>query len=222
VAATDSQNPAVTATAAESITVNVAALVVTTTSLPKATAGVSYSATLAATGGIKPYTWSVGAGTLPPGLKLQAATGVISGTPTAGGSFSLPAEVTDAETPPMAASGTVSVSVRVAPLVVTTGNTLPSTGIGDPYSVRLDAAGGIKPYTWSVSSGSLPAGLKLSAGGLISGTPSANGTTVFTVQVADGENPPATAIATESLSVAAMLTVTTTSLAPAPRPSPWP
>jgi hypothetical protein len=53
---------------------------VTTTSLPTATKGQSYSQTLAATGGTAPYTWSIPTGTLPNGLALNASTGVISGT----------------------------------------------------------------------------------------------------------------------------------------------
>jgi hypothetical protein len=59
-----------------------APLEVTTTSLPAATVGQTYTATLAAEGGTSPYTWSVTAGSLPAGLTLNSSTGVISGTPT--------------------------------------------------------------------------------------------------------------------------------------------
>jgi hypothetical protein len=212
VAVTDSENPSVTASAAESITVNVNPLLVTTTSLPTATAGSTYSATLAATGGIKPYTWTIGTGTLPAGLTLNAETGVISGTPTAGGSSAFTVDAGDAETPPASASAQLSLSVAVPPLVVTTGSTLPTATAGTSYTVRLAAHGGIKPYTWSLVSGSLPAGLKLYPSGLISGKPSRIGTATFTVQAADAENPALTAMATESLSVTTALAVTTASL----------
>ncbi|MGH3159031.1 MAG: putative Ig domain-containing protein [Streptosporangiaceae bacterium] len=213
VAVTDSEKPAVTATAAESITVNVPQLLVTTTSLPAATAGVYYSAKLAATGGIKPYTWSISTGALPARLKLNAATGLISGTPAAGGSSSFTVEVTDGGSPPAAASAVLLLSAGVAPLVVTTASTLPTATTGRPYSVHLGATGGVKPYTWSVSAGSLPTGLKLArTTGIISGTPTTAGTATFTVAVTDAESPPVTATAGETLTVAAGLAVTTTSL----------
>ncbi len=58
------------------------ALTITTQSLPSATVNSSYSTTLTASGGTKPYTWTIRGGTLPPGLNLNSSTGVISGTPT--------------------------------------------------------------------------------------------------------------------------------------------
>ena len=53
------------------------------------------------------------------------------------------------------------------------------------YSYQLQASGGVKPYTWSIQSGTLPAGLTLSAAGLISGTPTTAGTQDVTFQVKD-------------------------------------
>jgi hypothetical protein len=196
---TDSESPPVSATASESITVTVTALTVTTVSLPAATAGASYSATLAATGGVGPYTWSIPLGSLPAGLKLHAATGVISGTAAAGGNFSFVAAVTDSETEAQVSSASESISVIVAGLVVTTGSLLPTATSGVIYSVKLGAAGGVTPYQWSLASGALPAGLKLKSTGVLSGTTTATGQDNFTVQVTDSEA--ATVSATENVSL---------------------
>ena len=183
-------------------------LTVTTVALPAATAGVAYSATLAATGGVAPYSWSIPVGSLPAGLKLHAATGVISGTPTAGGNFTFTAEVTDSEATAQSASASESITVGVSGLVVTTGSTLPTAASGVPYSVKLSAAGGITPYQWSLGSGSLPAGLKLAkASGVISGTTTATGLDSFTVQVTDSEAPAVSATENVSLYVVTPMVV---------------
>ncbi|HEX6351444.1 putative Ig domain-containing protein [Actinophytocola sp.] len=63
---------------------------------PAGTVGVAYATTLTATGGQTPYTWSVTAGSLPPGLQLGAATGAITGTPTVAGTFAFTVQVADA------------------------------------------------------------------------------------------------------------------------------
>jgi hypothetical protein len=83
-------------------------LVITTQSLPAATVGVPYSATLTATGGIPPYTWTVISGSLPPGLSLSSA-GVISGTPTTAGTYNFTVQVID----PLGNFGSISVGVSV-------------------------------------------------------------------------------------------------------------
>jgi hypothetical protein len=85
-------------------------LAVATASLPAATGGRSYTATLAAAGGVTPYSWSVPAGTLPAGLTLSTA-GVISGIPDVAGTGTFTVTVTDAENPPMTATGVLSITV---------------------------------------------------------------------------------------------------------------
>ena len=68
---------------------------ITTASLPAATDGTAYSATLAAAGGTPPYTWSIAGGALPSWASLAASTGVISGTPSGAGTASFTVQVTD-------------------------------------------------------------------------------------------------------------------------------
>jgi hypothetical protein len=70
-----------------------------TTSLPHATFGTPYTATLAATGGAPMYTWKLTDGSLPAALSLAASSGIISGTPTAAGTSHFTATVSDAGTP---------------------------------------------------------------------------------------------------------------------------
>jgi hypothetical protein len=69
------------------------------------------------------------------------------------------------------------------PLEILT-DSLPDASWGEEYSVTLQATGGVPPYTWSISAGSLPTGLSLT-GALVSGIPTAPGTFDFTIQVTD-------------------------------------
>jgi SdrD B-like domain/Putative Ig domain len=149
------------------------------------TVGTFYSSSLIASGGSGTYTYSISAGSLPPGLSLNATTGVISGTPTTDGSFSFTAMATDT-TQNKAATTTSQCTIVIAPpklsLLCAT-----STGtVGTVYSSALVASGGTAPYTYSISSGSLPPGLTLNATtGAITGTPTADGTFSFTAMVTD-------------------------------------
>ncbi|MHA7199128.1 putative Ig domain-containing protein, partial [Arthrobacter alkaliphilus] len=70
-------------------------LTITTTSLPAATAGTAYRATLSDAGGTGPYTWTITTGTLPPGLTLEPTNGTITGIPTQAGTSNLTITVTD-------------------------------------------------------------------------------------------------------------------------------
>jgi hypothetical protein len=219
VTATDSETPtAKTASAPLSITISVAPLSVTTSgSLPVGVVNSVYArATLQATGGIQAYSWAVTTGSLPTGLILNPATGAISGTPTSPGT-SFTVTVTDSETP-TAKTATANLTITVNPAVSVTTTSLPAGVIGTGYNQTLTAAGGISPYTWAVTTGSLPAGLTLNAAtGAISGTPSGTftGTANFTVTVTDNESPTKkTATANLSLTMSAPpLSVTTASLA---------
>jgi subtilisin family serine protease len=93
----------------------VPALSITSSSLGSGTVGTSYNATLTATGGIAPYSWSITSGTLPAGLSLNASTGAISGTPTAAASGSLTFQVSDSEKSVQTKTSTLSLSIAAAP-----------------------------------------------------------------------------------------------------------
>jgi hypothetical protein len=200
---TDSSSPVQTATAPLSITVAAAptSLAVTTSSLAGGKVGVSYSATLQASGGTTPYSWSLASGQLPPGLGL-ATSGQISGSPSASGQYSFTVKVQDSSSTPQTATASLSITVAPASLAVTT-STLASGTVGISYSATLQASGGTTPYSWSIATGQLPTGLSLATGGQISGTPSASGTYSFTAKVTDSSSPAQTATASLSITVAA-------------------
>jgi Putative Ig domain len=180
--------------------------------LPSTAVGSAYSATLKVTGGTAPYGFTVVSGALPSGLSLSSTTGVISGTPTASGQFSFKAQVSDSSTPPQTAQASSSISVNPRNGVVISTAALPSGTVGTAYSTTLTATGGTAPYSWTVASGTLPAGLSLSQGGAISGTPTGAGQSNFTVQATDSSSPVQKAIKPFSLSTsAAGMTLTITS-----------
>jgi alpha-tubulin suppressor-like RCC1 family protein len=163
-------------------------LEITTTSLPEAVRGTSYSTTLAATGGTAPRVWSASA--LPPGLELAAGTGVISGTPTGPGTSSVSVTVTDKAK--RTDQATFDLTVTTPPLVIQT-RTLPEAMQNLPYSTALAATGGTAPFSWSATG--LPDGLQLDPGtGEITGTPTGEGTSPVSVTVTDdaGESESAT------------------------------
>jgi hypothetical protein len=84
-----------------------------------------------------------------------------------------------------AGDGSVTIVYAGSLPTIRTASPLPGATVRHAYSKKLAAAGGVTPYTWSVRSGGLPAGLSLSAGGTISGTPTAVGTAHFTVKLTD-------------------------------------
>jgi Putative Ig domain len=198
------QSPPATASAPLSIAVNatLTQLSIVTTSLPSGTQNQTYSAMLAATGGLTPYTWSVTAGSLPVGLHLNANSGAITGTPSGAGISNLTVQVTDSNSPPATASAPLSITIAPAVALSITTTFLPAGTTGGPYSGPITAIGGVYPYTWSVISGSLPSGLSLgSSTGVISGTPQNVGQSNFTVKVVDSETPPVSATAQLSITI---------------------
>ena len=174
-------------------------LIISPAPLPVAVINVSYSATLTSAGGVGPFTWAMASGTLPPGLTISTG-GVISGTPTVLGTTSFKVQVTDSQTP-TAAVDIATESITVNNILAVTTTSLTDGSINVPYTASLTASGGVPPYTWSITSGSLPTGLSLSASGFISGTPTTQQISTFTVQVSDSQSPASTATATLSLTI---------------------
>jgi hypothetical protein len=172
-----------------------ASLQITTTQLPDGLVSGPYSSSVSATGGASPYSWSVSSGTLPTGLGLSSS-GAISGTPTVAGSYPFTVAVKDAASASASKSLSITVSAASASLQITT-TQLPDGLVSGPYSSSVSATGGASPYSWSVSSGTLPTGLSLSSSGAISGTPTVAGSYPFTVAVKDA----ASASASKSLGI---------------------
>ncbi|MEN3941081.1 Ig domain-containing protein [Prosthecobacter sp. SYSU 5D2] len=156
---------------------------ITTETLADAVKGQLYNVQLEAEGGTLPHSWSLAdESELPAGLTLSSS-GVISGTPTTLEEVTFTVIAQDAEE--YEAEKTYTLAVVSGIEIVTA--ELPVGVIGREYSVQLEAVDGLAPYEWSVTEGTLPAGLTLSAAGLLTGTPTAETTASLTFTVTDAE-----------------------------------
>jgi hypothetical protein len=109
--------------------------------------------------------------------------------------------VSDNESPAQTANATESITISTAALTIATPG-LPGAQDGSAYSATLQASGGTPAYTWSIQSGSLPAGLTLGATtGVISGTPTSTGNSNFTIAVTDNSSPAQTRTVSASIAV---------------------
>jgi hypothetical protein len=166
-------------------TITVAAQLTATgaASLPTGIQGRAYSATPATTsGGLAPLTWSVSGGGLPAGVALDPATGAVRGVPTSFGTFPFALSVTDAS----GQTATVNASITVIRALDLRSTTLRPAKVGAAYSATLRTVGGQAPVRFALTSGKLPAGLKLNAKtGVVSGKPKKDGTFRFRVTASD-------------------------------------
>ena len=150
-----------------------------------------YSNTIYNNGGIYPLAWSVVSGSLPPGIKLSNPQyGSFSGTPTQIGSYSFTVQASDSSVPPQVAQLPVTMNIR--PPVLSMPYSLPNRlPLNVPFSGIAAATGGIPPYTWALTGGTLPTGLTLNTStGEVSGTPTVLGSYTFTITVTDSAPTP--------------------------------
>lgn len=147
--------------------------------------GAPYSQSFTASGGTGPYSYAL-TGSLPAGVSFAGNT--VSGTPTVPGSTSFTITATDTGSTGTGAPFTIAqnYTLTVAPAsIVVNPVTLPSAAAGTAYSQALSASGGVAAYSFSLSAGSLPAGLTLGSGGALSGTPTQVGSFPVTVTATD-------------------------------------
>jgi hypothetical protein len=144
-----------------------------------------YELTFSTSGGSNPYLYTVITGTLPPGLTLNSQTGILSGRPIQIGTFAFTVKSVDFNFNFTQKNYTLiieNVSINLAPA------TLPNGTQNITYNgIAFTADGGVAPYTYAVTQGSLPDGLILSTGGLLSGKPTTSGSTSFNITVTDAD-----------------------------------
>lgn len=161
-----------------------------------------------ATGNTGAVTWSHPSGVFPPGLSLNDTTGVISGTPTAAGTYSFTVQASDATT---GETTTKQFSITINSICAISTASLPNGLVGQLYQQQIVKNGGTGPFSWLVTSGTLPPGMQLDpTTGLLSGTPGSQNKSTFTISLTDSTGSVAQQQLT--LSMNASLLITTPSL----------
>lgn len=168
-------------------------IAITTTSIPNGTVNKAYSASINASGGCTPYSWTITSGSLPAGVtkKVSSTTASLnlSGTPTtaATSSFTVAAKgcggiVSKASYKIVIQSSSTSSNVTIKT------TSIPNGTVNTAYSAAIQASGGCTPYKWAIASGSLPAGVTAKPSSTttalnLSGTPTTAKSYPFSVAV---------------------------------------
>jgi hypothetical protein len=173
-------------TARKQITLNVipSQFEITTGSLHTTIVNTNFNAPIIASGGIAPYTFSIITGAVPTGISLNTSTGILSGTPTSIGTASFTIEARDGQG--AIAQKAFILTVNPPPVTITTATLPTNIVVRASYNVQLAASGGVAPYSWSIVTGALPAGITLNPStGSLSGAATATGAFAFTVEAKD-------------------------------------
>jgi putative Ig domain-containing protein len=157
-----------------------ARLICFATDPPGACVGTAYSFTLDPYGGVPPYSFTLTAGAPPDGIAFDSIHGILFGSATNPGTFSVTIQVTDS------AGNTQTKTFAMRAVQITTASPLPAGFTGVAYNQALAQSGGTAPVSWQITGGALPPGLTLNeASGAISGTPLSVGLFSFTVTLQD-------------------------------------
>jgi hypothetical protein len=149
----------------------------------------SYTQTLASSGGTTPLSWAIDSGSLPPGIALNSTTGQLSGVPSASGTYTFTAKLTDS----LGANATRAFDLVIADILTIATSSLSDGSVNTSYSVALTASGGTVPYTWAIIAGVLPSGVSINENtGLLSGIPTESGVFYFVGRVTDYDGHTAT------------------------------
>lgn len=196
-------------TNAYSFTINpVPTISLTPTTLGSAVVNVAYTQTFTASGGTAPYTFSV-SGTFPPGISGNPSTGTLSGTPTSTGTYNFTITATDAN----GFTGSRAYSLVItAPTLSISPGALSAGTVTLAYNQTFTTSGGSSPYTYTVTSGTLPTGITLSSSGVLSGTCNTAGTYSFTIKSTDNAGYNTSTAYSLTINAAPTITVSPTSI----------
>ncbi|NJD38120.1 MAG: choice-of-anchor D domain-containing protein [Geobacter sp.] len=184
-----------------------------TNSFPDATALGAYSVQMIAAGGYTPYSWS--ATGLPAGLSINASTGLISGTASTVGKYTITVTVKDGSSP-TAKTNSRSYTLQIGTISITSavlsswtqGVNYSGTGSSN-YNLNSTISGGVSPINWALQSGTLPTGISLSNDGVLSGAATASGNYSFTAVATDATSQNATGSYSITINKAPVIATTT-------------